>query len=310
MNISQLRYFVTVAQMEHYGHAAAALYITQPALSNSIKRLEREVGFPLFSNVGRNVTLTPEGKVFLDHVVQSLDTLNSGIIAGQEHYNKRTQTIRVGSVASLMRGQLSSFLNNYSGVSDDNVEFDISLVSFTRELLPMVIEGVFDAAFCGNPVGEQSLDWIPLFRQDAVAIVHESHPLADKTMVSIEDIKRYPQLSYRAPSYMYYAFKSMFVEYGLEPKLVFDDDISALSVMAVTANSNCVGIAIDSAKDCLWDSVRMIQIEEFLEPYHYAGMAYLANKVHSPEFEAFREYVERYSRENIHAEATERRYYR
>ncbi len=308
MNISQLRYFVTVAQMEHYGHAAAALYITQPALSNSIKRLEREIGFPLFNNVGRNVTLTAEGKVFLDHVVQALDTLDSGIVAGQEHYNKRTQTIRVGSVASLMRGQLSSFLNNYSSVSDDNVEFDISLVSFTRELLPMVIEGTFDAAFCGYPVGEQSLDWIPLFRQDAVAVVHESHPLATKKMVSIEDIKQYPQLSYRAPSYMYYAFKNMFAEYGLEPKLVFDDDVSALSVMAVTPNS--VGIAIDSAKDCLWDSVRMIPIEEFLEPYHYAGMAFLANKAHSPEFDTFREYVEHYSRENIHCEAIERRYYR
>lgn len=293
--------------MEHYGHAAAALYITQPALSNSIKRLEREIGFPLFDNAGRNVTLTSEGKVFLDHVTQSLDTLDAGIIAGQEHYNKRTQTIRVGSVASLLRGQLSSFLNNYRITTDDNVEFNISLLSFTDDLLPKVIEGVYDAVFCGYPVGEPSLNWIPLFRQDAVVVVHASHPLADKDLVSIEDLKPYPQLSYRPPSYMFYAFKNMFIEYGLNPTPVFDDDVSALSVMAVTPNS--VGIAIDSAQDCLWDSIRMIPIREFLEPYHYVGMAYLAKKTHSPEFQAFRDYVERYSRENIHAAPIERRYY-
>ena len=308
MNILQLRYFVAVAQKEHYGHAAAELYITQPALSNSIKRLEREIGFPLFNSAGRNVMLTPEGKVFLDHVTQSLGILNSGIIAAQEHYHKSKQTIHVGSVASLLRGRLSSFLNDFAEFSDDNVEFDISLVSFTQELLSKLVEGNYDAVFCGQPVGEPSLSWIPLFPQDAVAIVHESHPLADKKIVSIEDIRPYPQLSYRPPCYMYYAFKNMFAEYGLTPEPMFDDDISALSVVAVTPQ--CVGIAIDSAKDCLWDSVRMLQIEEFLEPYHYVGMAYMTNKDQPPGFQGFKEYAERYSRENIHGEAIERRYYR
>ncbi|MEF2559579.1 MAG: LysR family transcriptional regulator [Eggerthellaceae bacterium] len=308
MNISQLRYFITVARMEHYSHASSVLYITQPALSNSVKRLEQEVGFPLFKSIGRNVALTPEGKIFYEHVLESLETLNSGIVAAQECHAGHRQTIRVGSVASLMRGQLSSLLSNYIQVTDDNIEFDISLHGSTKELLSKISEGAYDAVFCGYPVGDPSLDWIPLFRQDAVVIVHESHPLANREMVSIKDIKQYPQLSYRPPSYMYYAFKNMFTEQGLNPKLVFDDDVSALSVIAVA--DDCVGIAIDSARDCLWDSIRMIPIEEFLEPYHYVGMAFIAKKVRSPEMDRFIEYALNYSKENIHVEATERRYYR
>lgn len=100
----------------------------------------------------------------------------------------------------------------------------------------------------------------------------------------------------------------MFTEQGLNPKLVFDDDVSALSVIAVA--DDCVGIAIDSARDCLWDSIRMIPIEEFLEPYHYVGMAFIAKKVRSSEMDRFIEYASNYSKENIHVEATERRYYR
>ena len=51
-----------VAQLEHYGRAAKALYITQSALSNSMRRLEQELGVELFEHVGRNVVLTPQGK--------------------------------------------------------------------------------------------------------------------------------------------------------------------------------------------------------------------------------------------------------
>lgn len=307
MNLAQLRYFVAVAQMEHYGRAAKALYLTQPALSNSIRRLEKELGFPLFKSEGRNVALTSEGKVLLEHVVDSLERLDSGLDAARRCHEEKGCIVRVGSVASLLRGPLSSFLSGHCRGECRGVEFEISLHGSTKELLLKLFDNTFDVVFCGYPVGEPTLDWVPLFRQDAVVIVHESHPLADREMLSIDDIRPYPQLSYRPPSYMYYAFENMFKEKGLSPKLVFDDDVSALSVMAVSPDS--VGIAIDSARDCLWESIRMIPIEEFLEPYHYVGMAFRSNVELAPVVASFVESVKRYSRENITEESIERRYY-
>ena len=76
MNVAQLRYFVAVAQLEHYSRAAKALYITQPALSNSMNRLEKELGVQLFENIGRNIVLTPQGKDLLVSVSAALKELD------------------------------------------------------------------------------------------------------------------------------------------------------------------------------------------------------------------------------------------
>ena len=77
MNLYHLRYFVTLARMEHYTRAADLLAITQPSLSHAISSLESELGVKLFKKNGRNVTLTKYGKSFLtdaEDILQKLDT--------------------------------------------------------------------------------------------------------------------------------------------------------------------------------------------------------------------------------------------
>ena len=75
MNLSQLRYFRKLAQVQHFTRAAEELFITQPALSNSIKQLEGELGIPLFEQHGRNVRLTKFGKEFNEYVSEGLDVI-------------------------------------------------------------------------------------------------------------------------------------------------------------------------------------------------------------------------------------------
>lgn len=65
MNLYHLRYFSTLAHIEHYTKAADILAITQPSLSYAISTLEEELAVKLFEKNGRNVTLTKYGKVFL-----------------------------------------------------------------------------------------------------------------------------------------------------------------------------------------------------------------------------------------------------
>ena len=65
MNLFQLRYFVTLAKMQHYTKAAHELCITQPSLSHAISQLEAELGVALFEKSGRNTTLTSFGEEFL-----------------------------------------------------------------------------------------------------------------------------------------------------------------------------------------------------------------------------------------------------
>jgi DNA-binding transcriptional LysR family regulator len=67
VSLSQIRYFVTVAEEGNVGRAAQRLYVAQPAVSRQILALEDEIGTPLFSRIPRGMSLLPPGRIFLEH---------------------------------------------------------------------------------------------------------------------------------------------------------------------------------------------------------------------------------------------------
>jgi DNA-binding transcriptional LysR family regulator len=73
MSLAQIEYFVAVAQEGHVGRAASSLRIAQPAVSRQIRRLEEELGSPLFLRTSRGMTLSDAGEVFLAHARAILD---------------------------------------------------------------------------------------------------------------------------------------------------------------------------------------------------------------------------------------------
>ena len=79
MNLYHLKYFVTLAHLEHYTKAAEQLSITQPSLSHAIASLEREINIRLFEKEGRNVVLTRAGKNFLTDIEKALALIDESI---------------------------------------------------------------------------------------------------------------------------------------------------------------------------------------------------------------------------------------
>jgi len=79
IDIRHFKYMVALAQEMHFTSAAKLLNIAQPALSQSIRQLEREIGVELFSRNTRNVTLTPAGKVFYREALKTLQQLEGTI---------------------------------------------------------------------------------------------------------------------------------------------------------------------------------------------------------------------------------------
>lgn len=77
MELLQLTYFLEVAESEHVTNSAKKLRIAQPALTQSIHRLERELGVSLFEHVGRNIRLTPAGAYLKGRLAPTLESLNS-----------------------------------------------------------------------------------------------------------------------------------------------------------------------------------------------------------------------------------------
>lgn len=95
MEIQQLRYFTVAARYQHITKAAEEIHIAQPALTQIIKRLESEMGAPLFERNGRNIILTPEGKILQEEALQILKTIDELPIVLQQKKAERDKTLKI-----------------------------------------------------------------------------------------------------------------------------------------------------------------------------------------------------------------------
>ena len=96
MELLQLRYFLAVAESEHMTNTAKQLHIAQPALTQSIHRLEQELGVSLFERAGRGIHLSPAGAYVRDRVKPAMETLENVVRDVQLFQQGEQGVVRVG----------------------------------------------------------------------------------------------------------------------------------------------------------------------------------------------------------------------
>ena len=144
MELRQLRYFVTVAEHRHFGRAAEALHIVQPAVSQQVARLERELGLALFDRSRRQIALTPDGRAFLPHARRVLDAADQAARAAAGLAAGHSGLLRVGSSQAL-GPRLEQILTEFRQRRPDTA---IELIPAAAPAkLAAVAAGELDAAF-------------------------------------------------------------------------------------------------------------------------------------------------------------------
>lgn len=144
MELRQLRYFVTVAEHRHFGRAAEALHIVQPAVSQQVARLERELGLVLFDRSRRQVALTADGTAFLPHARRVLQAVDRAARAAETLARGDAGLLRVGSSENL-GPRLDEIL---TAVRRRRPAVTVTLVAATTpDKLAAVAAGDLDAAF-------------------------------------------------------------------------------------------------------------------------------------------------------------------
>lgn len=222
MNLYHLRYFVTLAHLEHYTKAAELLSITQPSLSHAISSLEKELGVKLFEKEGRNVVLTKCGQAFLKDVEKSLDLLDSSVSKLQMTGSGEGR-IDIALLRTLSTNLVPGFVRGYLD-SHPKRQIDFHFHNSTG-LTPDIIGGLkdrkFDIAFCSIMENEPTIDFTPVAKQELVLIVPDGHPLSTCSEIDLAETLPYPQVAFSKRSGLRPIIDKLFEKCGGPPKIAY-----------------------------------------------------------------------------------------
>jgi len=168
LTLKQLTYFDALARLGHFGRAAEACAISQPALSMQIKDLELGLGASLFERSGRKIALTGFGEVFSERVRDILRSVEELEALARASRNTLAGPLRIGVIPTVAPYLLPRVVANLTRV---HPELDIRLrESITPTLIRELAEGRLDAAIVALPVSEPSFEEIALFTERFVLV--------------------------------------------------------------------------------------------------------------------------------------------
>jgi LysR family hydrogen peroxide-inducible transcriptional activator len=240
MELHQFRYFVTVVREGTFTRAAERLYITQPSLSEQIRKLETELGSPLFQRLGRRLALTSAGEAFLPHAERVLLEVEQARARVQEVRGLRLGRLSIGvlpsAAARLLPALLAEFRSRHPGVE---VVLREEAVSADAEHL--VHEGALDLAIIRLPRRRVDLEERFLVREPMVLVVAPGHRLADRRSVALAELAEEPFVAMRSGHGLRELLERQCREAGFEPRIVFETGQLASAVGLVLAGA---GVAV------------------------------------------------------------------
>lgn len=176
LTLKHLRYFEALAQHRHFGRAADACAISQPALSMQIRDLEEMLGTPLVERGYREVRMTQFADIFVERardILRSVDELGDLARASRERLVGR---LRIGVIPTIAPYLLPSIIENLTRTYEG---LDIHVrETLTPRLLEELSDGRIDTAIVALPISEPSLTEIPLFEERFVLVRPDSEACA------------------------------------------------------------------------------------------------------------------------------------
>lgn len=188
MELTQLKYFKTVAQTGRITEAAQSLFISAPALSTAISRLEKELGVQLFDRTGNKILLNQQGQIFLRYVNQIFSNLECAKAEMKQSLMHQGQHISIASVAS------AQWVDLITAFSQENPHFTLSCTSLTRnELSGSGLQTQHNFLFAAEEdipaLYLNELESTSLFQDYPVIMVHPEHPLAQRKQVDLQELQ-------------------------------------------------------------------------------------------------------------------------
>src|SRR5215469_7169189 len=184
MELLQLKYFQTVARREHMTRAAEELGIAQPALSQTIARLEAELGVALFERVGRGIRLSQFGKAYAQRVERVFQELAQGereIVAIADGTEGEVE-LALSVATQLLPDLLSGFRHNHPGIRFRLSQHDV------KTMAQQLGKGTYDLCITSPPLQQVGVASVSLLTEDIRLAVPTWHPLAGRSSICLQEV--------------------------------------------------------------------------------------------------------------------------
>lgn len=232
MNLRQLYYFKTIAELEHYTRAAEALYVSQSSLSHAVQELENELHVKLFARQGRNIKLTKHGELFYPHVKKTLETLENGVSQLQDYIDPNRGTVALSAFSSLDAFVSDAIVQYFSETGRVDVRFQYEHHGF-HEIRKKLVAGDVDLAFSTH-IEDSRLEGVRIGTHELVLLVSENHPFAQRESIALEDLDGVNFATFDADSQLGVQLKQLFQDRGIHPNIIMEarQDIAIYGLVA------------------------------------------------------------------------------
>lgn len=187
MEFNQIRYFLATAEILNFTRAAEKCNVSQPALTRAIKKLEEELGGPLFRRERNRTHLTDLGQVMREHLGRVDTTTQNAVKAASKLLNLEKAPLKLGIMCTIGPAQIIPFLSKFQRFHPgiDLTIFDITPQNMTEGLL----NGNLDCALLGLPMTlHERFDTVKLYEERMVAIFPPEHRYMKTNTIPIVDL--------------------------------------------------------------------------------------------------------------------------
>jgi LysR family transcriptional regulator, hydrogen peroxide-inducible genes activator len=187
MELHQLRYFVAVAQTGNFSRAAEQCFVSQPSLSQQVRKLETGLGQNLFNRLGRRAVLTDAGRLLLERALAILSAVDDTKHRLKDFDHLQGGRLVVGAIPTIapyvLPGALRGFLKRHPHV-EVTVHEDL-----TQHVVQATAAGELDLALVALPITDERLTVEPLFSEPLLLALPPRHRLTRQRKITMEDVR-------------------------------------------------------------------------------------------------------------------------
>lgn len=290
MELQQLKYFKAVAEAGKLSDAAQSLYISSPALSASISRLEKDLGYRLFDRTNSSIRLNRQGRIFLKYVNEIFNAIDCAKDELQQSVLEDSSHIGVACISS------TSWVDLVAAFSQAYPDLVLSCAEMKpEELTANTLSPRHDFLLCSeNNIPQRladNLDSVVLFEDDILIAVPVGHPLSSKEQVSIHELSK-ENLLLPMPSYpLFRNLSRLYNDCGLS--LPENNAYSYLMAIHLAAQGTGIAFSTTHMKNIVDLPLVYIPVSD-PHPHWTCRLYWQKDKIFSSEHKIFQKFTEDY----------------